>query len=431
MAGLRGYLKNGRDRSPQRSSEWEANECAHEKLENPSMAGQSPHILADRPECRASASEITSIAKRILHGRRQLGPCLRGIPRDPLTLRQAVETDHGALEELLRATPMGSRIRLCFERNPDFFAGARVQTEDPCVWAFFDGGVRAVGVFSAGSRRVWLGGEMPMRYLSDLRIHPDWQGSSLLARGFRFLRKEVFRPGEWAQTLVLEDNVRALEMLTGRRGGLPEYRAAGRFVSWLLPNQRVDVQSERQVRRATWSDLGAMQVLLDASSRRRSFTGMMNLAELGKPGWRDLTIEDFLVAERDGIVTGMIGLWDQSGFQRLRIQGYSPTIGALRPLWNSFASVPLPKAGQILPLRKATAIACDGDDPAILRVLLAAALAENDQRLLLLGLSAKDPLGVALRGLKGRVEYGRHFLVGWDGEPPEWEEPFGFDVARI
>lgn len=348
-----------------------------------------------------------------------------------LTIRPAVEADHVALEELLRATPMGSRIRLCFERDPNYFAGARVQTEEPCVWAAFDSSDRAVGVFSAGSRRVWLGGEKAMRYLSDLRIHPDRQGASLLARGFRALRNEVFRPGEWAQTLVLEDNVRALEMLTGRRGGLPEYRAAGRYVSWLLPSQRIDVRSDCQVRRATCADLGAMQVLLEASSQRRSFAEVMNLADLGKPGWRDLAIEDFLVAERDGAITGMIGLWDQGGFQRLRIQAYPPMVAALRPLWNSFASVPLPKAGQVLPLRKVTAIACEDDDPAILCALLAAALAGSDRRLLLLGLSAKDPLGVAMRGLKGRVEHGRHFLVGWEGDPPEWEEPFGFDVARI
>ena len=348
-----------------------------------------------------------------------------------LTIRPAVEDDHAALEELFRATPMGSRIRLCFERAPDFFAGARVQAEEPCVWAVTESGGRVVGVFSAGSRRVWLGGETPMRYLSDLRIHPEWQGSSMLARGFRALRNEVFLPGEWAQTLVLEDNIRALEMLTCRRGGLPEYRPAGRYVSWLLPNQRIAGRSGHQVRRATAADLGAMQILLDASSRRRSFAGVVNLADLGNPAWRDLTISDFLVAECDGAITGMMGLWDQSGFQRLRVQGYSPIVAALRPLWNSFASMPLPKAGQVLALRKATAIACENDDPEILRAMLAVALAEMDQRLLLLGMSEEDPLGAAFEGLKGRVDYGRHFLVGWDGDPPEWEEPFAFDAARI
>ncbi|HEX7262488.1 MAG TPA: hypothetical protein VF258_11840 [Luteolibacter sp.] len=40
------------------------------------MAGRSLPILADRPECRASASEILSAAKRSPHGRRQLDPCL-------------------------------------------------------------------------------------------------------------------------------------------------------------------------------------------------------------------------------------------------------------------------------------------------------------------------------------------------------------------
>ena len=334
-----------------------------------------------------------------------------------------------ALEELLCATPMGSRIRLCFERDPDFFAGVCVQASEPCVWAAFENGGRAVGVFSAGSRRVW--GGLPLRYLSDLRIHPAWQGSSVLARGFRVLRDEVFRPGEWAQTLVLEENVRALAMLTGRRGGLPEYRTAGRYVSWLLPHQRLAAQSHFKVRPATWADLGAMQRLLDASSQRRSFAERVSLEDLGKPRWRDLTIGDFLVAERDGVIIGMMGLWDQSRFQRLRIHGYSPMIAALRPVWNSFASVALPRAGQILRLRKATAIACDGDDPAILRALLAAALGASDERLLLLGFSAQDPLCVALRGVRGRVEYGRHFLVGWEGAPPEWEEPFAFDVARI
>ena len=334
-----------------------------------------------------------------------------------------------ALEELLCATPMGSRIRLCFERDPDFFAGVCVQASEPCVWAAFENGGRAVGVFSAGSRRVW--GGLPLRYLSDLRIHPAWHGSSVLARGFRVLRDEVFRPGEWAQTLVLEENVRALAMLTGRRGGLPEYRAAGRYVSWLLPHQRLDAQSHFKVRPATWADLGAMQRLLDAASQRRRVAEVAHLADLGKPRWRDLTIDDFLIAERDGAIIGMLGLWDQSGFQRLRIQGYSPMIAALRPLWNSFARVALPRAGQILRMRKATAIACEDDNPAILRALLAAALGASDERLLLLGFSAQDPLCVALRGVRGREEYGRHFLVGWEGAPPEWEEPFAFDVARI
>lgn len=352
-----------------------------------------------------------------------------------LILRQAVEADHRTLEDLFRATPMGSRIKIGFERDPDYFAGAQIQATEPSAWGAFDKAGHAVGLLSAGSRRVWLDEERPMRYLSDLRIHPDFQGSSLLARGFRLLRREVFHPGEWAQTLVLEDNLRALDLLTSKRGGLPEYRPAGRYVSWLLPSQRIDVKSDIRVRHATSADLGEMQALLDASSRRRSFSEILSLCDLGNASWRDLLLSDFLIAERNTTIVGILGLWDQSKLQRLRLISYSPTLAALRPFWNAWSriqgGVSLPCPGDPIPLRKATAIACQNDDPAILRSLLSRALAGNDNRLLLLGLSTEDPLTLALRAIRGRKDYGRHFLVGWEGSPPAWREPFAFDVARI
>jgi hypothetical protein len=351
-----------------------------------------------------------------------------------LIIRRAGEDDHAALEELFRATPMGSNIRLGFERDPDYFAGARVQAEELAVWTAFEPEGRAVGLFSAGNRRVWLGGERPMRYLSDQRIHPDWQGSSLFVRGFKTLRREVFQAGEWAQTLVLEGNPRAMGLLTSGRGGLPEYRPAGRYATWLLPQQRIDAVPGIRVRRASSADLGAMQALLGSSLRKRCFAGLVNLADLGKPAWRDLAIEDFRIAERDGGICGVMGLWDQSGFQRLRIHGYSRGLAVARPFLNVIAGrfgVCLPKAGEMLPLRKACATACLNDDPQVLRALLAAALGEHDPRVLLFGCSVQDPLAAALHGLRARKEYGRHFLVGWEGSPPEWQEPFAFDVARI
>jgi len=92
-----------------------------------------------------------------------------------LMVRPAGPADHAVLEDLFRATSMGSSIRLNIERDPDFFAGARVQADEPCVWAAFDESGRTVGMLSAGKRRVRVGGgERDMRYLCDLRIHRDW-----------------------------------------------------------------------------------------------------------------------------------------------------------------------------------------------------------------------------------------------------------------
>jgi hypothetical protein len=51
-------------------------------------------------------------------------------------------------------------------------------------------------------------------------------------------------------------------------------------------------------------------------------------------------------------------------------------------------------------------------------------------KMLLVGLAEKDPLTAALDGLRSRKFGCLHFLVGWEGEPPSWQEPFGFDVGE-
>ena len=45
------------------------------------MVEHSPLILTDRPECRASVSELIDLAERNPHGRRQLDPCLQAFFR--------------------------------------------------------------------------------------------------------------------------------------------------------------------------------------------------------------------------------------------------------------------------------------------------------------------------------------------------------------
>lgn len=350
-------------------------------------------------------------------------------------IREAVGADHVALEQLFSETSMHGAIRIGSDRSPDFFAASRVQATVPCVWGAFASDGRAVGVFSAGRRVVHLGGcKTAMRYLSDLRIHPDWRNSTLLARGFRNLREKVFAEGEWAQTLVLESNAPAMEILRSARMGLPRYLPAGRYVNWLLPCQKLP-RPALAVRYARTADLPEMQALLDDFSSRRSFTAAVDLGKLGSPFLNGLSIGDFLIAEDSAGMRGLMAVWDQSGFQRLRIDGYSAAMSLARPAWNLAERIrgkmPLPPPGSCIPIRKASILACAEDDPAILRSLLAKALSSENGGFLSVGLSERDRLGEALSALKGKIFRGRHFLVGWEGDPPEWREPFGFDPSRI
>ena len=143
--------------------------------------------------------------------------------------RRATPDDGEGLVSLFDVCPMGSSIQLVMQRQPDFFAAAEVQVEDvEIVVGERKDPQEIVASFAAGRRQVYLDGHCKqVRYLSDLRIHPDCRGGTLLARGYRYLRQNIFAPGEWAQTMVLEDNRAALDLLTSGRAGLPHYVPAG------------------------------------------------------------------------------------------------------------------------------------------------------------------------------------------------------------
>ena len=103
-------------------------------------------------------------------------------------MRPARPEDSAALEALFRATPMVGAITLGLERGPDFFDGAAVQCEEPEVYIVREG----AACWASGTRRVFVNGRPArVRYLSDMRIHPDHQGGLVLARGFRYIREHI------------------------------------------------------------------------------------------------------------------------------------------------------------------------------------------------------------------------------------------------
>ena len=69
--------------------------------------------------------------------------------------------------QIQRHFPMGHQIEVCFDRGPDFFASAKLQADDPWTLAAFDDhSGKAIACFSAGTRRMLVGGETRGRLLS-------------------------------------------------------------------------------------------------------------------------------------------------------------------------------------------------------------------------------------------------------------------------
>ena len=147
--------------------------------------------------------------------------------------RPATPEDSQELVELFRMAPMDGAISVATEREPDFFAGTNVQHEDAEVYLGQDQeSGKLVGVFSIGKRRVFVNGEVrPLRYFCDLRIHKDFRQGTLLSRGFRFIKDNVMNGDEFAQTIIVADNKKAIQYLGSGRAGLPFYYPAGDYLT--------------------------------------------------------------------------------------------------------------------------------------------------------------------------------------------------------
>lgn len=335
--------------------------------------------------------------------------------------------DDAGLRALLRAMPMGGSIRVTFEREPSYFAAAKVQG-DVQVPVARDASGRVLGMglraFSSG----WRGGApAEVGYLGDLRLLPEHRGGTLLARGYRFLRElHTDRRATVYATMLVADNAVALSTIAAGRAGLPVYRDLGRYLSpSIVLGSRVRPPRLPGVRveRGSAERLPDIIRVLNAFGREREFAPR-HAAEDFLPGgrWQGLRPEDFFLALRGGEVIGTLARWDQSSFRQTRVHGYAPAVEAGRRLARPFARLPLPPrlslAGR-LPVPGALvahlyAAFPSAESPAVLRLLLESLRAEaagGPHLYAVLGLSERDPLAAALSGVPQVPFAGRLFAV--------------------
>lgn len=362
----------------------------------------------------------------------------------PLPLARAEPADGPDLCAVFADTPMEGAVWLHQDRRPDFFHGAAVQCESPEVFVSRrrnGGGVDSV--FAAGRRRVFVNGQpRRVRYLSDLRIASDRRGSAKLARGFQFLRREVLGENEYAQTLVLRENEKALNLLTSRRCGLPGYFSCGDYDYSLFSLRRPPARrSGLQVRRATLRDVPAMQAFFDREAPRKQFFPAYRFSDLDQSDYyRGAALEDFFLARAGEEIVGLLGTWDQGDYKKTVVRGYARKLRWARP-WLNLGSrlrggIELPAPGAWLRTLYLHGVVCRDNAPEILTDLLRAVRTEyagQTHHHAALGLDRRDPLREALAESRPLSFAGRHFLVsfGDDPRPNLQRDLFYFEAARI
>jgi hypothetical protein len=308
-----------------------------------------------------------------------------------LVVRRATPEDGATRCALFAAVNMEADVVLSVRREPDFDLLYRLQSASWDSWVVeLDGRVEAMGTVLV--REGYVGGERcRVGYLGDLRISRRGQGRFLLDRLYRSLLEEAasLYACDLFLTAILASNARALRALTMRNGrtlrsGRPLYTPLMDFdirSLHLLTIPTVRRSSRAMhVRRGREEDIPSIARFLDDDARRRPFgyvTGEADL-RLRLTTWPGLTVDSFYLAEDSaGELRGIIALWDAQAVKRMVVQEYRGAMRRVRFAYDLAASVlgraRLPTPGNPFRYVYVTHQAVQGDDPRILRALLASA----------------------------------------------------------
>lgn len=330
----------------------------------------------------------------------------------------ATREDDPGIRRLLSANPVPGRIRIRYEREPDYFAGCATMGTTQVLVARADDQV--VGVACRSTRPMYINGECAdVGYLGQLRVDARFRGRWLVLRGFRKLH-DLHRqsPPRGYVTTIIEGNDEAEGVLVRlARGPMPRYRKLDRLITLALPAAgaaRVDVAPPAP-------PLAEIVAFLQSEGRRKNFFPVYEERSFSDGTTRGFDPKDFIVIQRAGSILGVAGLWDQSSYKQSIVDAYDPLTRAARPFYNTAAKLlhraALPKPGTALRFAYGSFFCVRDDDAAIAHSLIGSLLAAARERRfdhLLLGFAESDPLLVAARTFRHVAYPAGIYTVAWD-----------------
>jgi hypothetical protein len=331
------------------------------------------------------------------------------------SVRLASADDNAALIALTAACPMDGDLSLCIDRAPDFFALNRLEGDRWKV-AVVDGPAGTpIACVATAERRVWLHGRpATIVYAGDLKVHPDYRDlhtADALERFVVDVARNTAGPSTPILLTVLAGNTSMERRASGPRG-LPRLQRFATLHSFAIPllwRRRVVESAAFRVEHARDCDLEEMADLWLRVAPSRQFAGAFDAEGLAQwihaaPGLR---IEDYLLArDRQGRVTGFVGIWDHRAIKTLRVLRYSPALAVLRGVVTALApfvgATPPPAVGLPLQYASAVHICVPTGRVDVMRALVLAAyqrLHGTGRVFMNVSLDARDPLASALNDL--------------------------------
>lgn len=353
-------------------------------------------------------------------------------------MRAATAADNPQLLSLVAAAMPSSGLMLSLSRQPDYFVACQAAFMQSETWVIVAASQpeRVVGVYTLSMRPCYIDGQVQMlRYLGDFRIDPLVRGHKLSRLAMRHLRTrmpELY----YAQAVVLADNTVAKQALHRPHQDFVSHYADQTLFTMTMTGCRPSVPTASQAqfshRTAKAQDVALMNDFVQSMAAHFNFLPRYDFAGLldGHAYWKGLTISDFSLVFRGGVLVGLYGLWDQKSFKQTRVLSYHPLIALLRPLYNLWARynqrLVLPPKGELLQYLMLHSPLCHPEDVDTFDYMVQAAFAQTRQRgvaALCYSVVERDPRRVVQSRHYGNVIQGVHGFYSFGKNPAPSFDP--------
>jgi ribosomal protein S18 acetylase RimI-like enzyme len=325
-----------------------------------------------------------------------------------IEIREATDADNEALLALTRATPMGGRIALRIDREPDFFSLLRARGDAVVYVATCDQEV--IGCLSAAIHSSYVRGTLEkIAHVGDMKVHPNFRGRRVTLRLIAALQVRLQSEGvDVCFSLVADGNKPVMTIAEGKHG-TPAQVQLGRFlVDELIPSPFRRKSRRYLIEPACEQDLEEIAEILDGLSRKRNFAppigsdDVQKLIEPAEPG----AFRSLLVAREAGRVVATLTVEDTRDLRQNVLIGLPTSlriaVAVLRVLALPIPGVSVPHVGSQLAMLYVRFMGCLEGCEEALRPLIAEARAlayRHRFTFLSVGLHERDPLRFVVEGI--------------------------------
>jgi GNAT superfamily N-acetyltransferase len=327
---------------------------------------------------------------------------------DLIEIREATDADNEALLALTRVTPMGGRIALRIDREPDFFALLRARGDAVVYVAVHEHNV--IGCLSAAIHTSYVRGKLErIAHVGDMKVHPHFRGKGVTLRLIAVLQIHLQAEAvDVCFSLVADGNKPVMTIAEGRHGTPAQVQLGRFFVDELIPSPFRRKSRRYVVEAASEQDLPEVAGILDGLSRKRNFAPPIDLDEVKKclePAGAG-AFRKMLVARMDGRVVATLTVQDTRNLRQNVLVGMPRSLrfvlAILRALTFPIPGVSVPRiGGQLSMLYVRLMASVEGCEDA-LRPLIAEARWEaywHRFTFLSVGLHERDPLRFVVEGI--------------------------------